>query len=169
MEEKVLIKRSPYGLYVQIVLIGVFALFIGLLATWLFRMLLGWTEGGGARLIAWTWLLFLIVGAIASLKLWFDWRVKRYEVGPEMLIVHAKAGRFGSRSTVYRYESIISLSMAQGMLGKMFGYGDIHLTIPKLDTPVVMNDIEEPEKQLAEIQKRLTDSRDHGSTSSLIN
>ncbi len=164
MEDKELIRRSPYGLYVQIIGLVLFALAVGVLATWLFRTLLGWTEGGGARLIGWTWLLFLIVGVFASLKLWLDWRVKRYEIGPDMLVVHAKGGRFGSSQTVYRYESIISLRMRQSMLGKMFGYGDILLTIPKIDYEIVMNDIEEPDKQIAEIQRHLSSSSDRASS-----
>jgi hypothetical protein len=155
MEEKVLIKRSSKGLQAQLILSGIATILIALLATWLITKLFGWTPNEGTFLKTLTWVFLLGAWVITALRLWSTWRIKRYEVAKDALIVHAKAGKWGSSQTIYRYESIISLRMTQGFLGKRFGYGDVRLTIPKLDGEVVMNDIEDPLVQLEEVQKRI--------------
>lgn len=155
MEEKVLLKRSSKGLQAQIISSAIAAVLIALLATWLIGKLFGWTPNEGTGLKVLTWVVLVGAWAVMSLKLWFAWNIKRYEIAKDALIVHAKAGKFGTSQTVYRYESIISIRMTQGFLGKRFGYGDVRLTIPKLDGEVVMNDIENPLVQLAEVQKRI--------------
>jgi membrane protein YdbS with pleckstrin-like domain len=167
MEDKILLKRSSKGLQAQIIATGIAAVLIALLATWLISKLFGWTPNEGSFLKALTWIILIGAWAVMSLKLWFEWNIKRYEIAKDALIVHAKAGKFGTSQTVYRYESIISIRMTQGFLGKRFGYGDVRLTIPKLDGEVVMNDIENPVEQLAEVQKRMGERS--GGTHSLIN
>jgi hypothetical protein len=47
------------------------------------------------------------------------------------------------------------MRMTQGFLGKRFGYGDVRIKIPMIENEVVMNDIENPVAQLAEVQKRV--------------
>lgn len=155
MEEKVLLKRSSKGLQAQIIMSGIATLLIALLATWLIAKLFGWTPNEGTFLKTITWVFLVGAWVITSLRLWATWRIKRYEIAKDALIVHAKAGKWGSSQTIYRYESIISLRMTQGFLGKRFGYGDVRISIPKLENEVVMNDIEQPLEQLAEVQKRI--------------
>lgn len=167
MEDKVLIRRSSKGLQAQIILTGITAVLIALLATWLIGKLFGWTPNEGTWLKSATWILLLLTWAFMSVKLWFAWNIKRYEIAKDALIVHAKAGKFGTSQTVYRYESIISIRMTQGFLGKRFGYGDVRITIPKIDGEVVMSDIENPVAQLAEVQKRMGERS--GGAHSLIN
>ncbi len=167
MEDKVLLKRSPKGLQAQIIMSGVATLLIALLATWLIAKLFGWTPNEGTFLKTITWVFLVGAWAITSLRLWATWRIKRYEIAKDALVVHAKAGKFGTSQTVYRYESIISLRTTQGFLGKRFGYGDVRISIPKLENEVVMNDIENPVEQLAEVQKRMGERS--GGTHSLIN
>lgn len=139
----------------QILLMGVGALLVVLLGVWLLEKLLSKSTGGGAGAEMFLVGFVLVAWILASLKLWFDWRVKRYEIGPNDLVVHTKAGWFGSVQNIYRYESVISIRMTQGFLGKSFGYGDIRLSIPKLPDEVVLNDIEDPIHQLAELQHRM--------------
>jgi len=167
MEDKTVLRRNPRGLQVQVVLSGIFAILLGGLASWLIAHLLHWAPDARALLDGLVWIFILGAWAIASLKLWFDWRVKRYEVTPDALLVTAKAGGMGMSQTVYRYESIISIRMTQGFLGKQFGYGDVRVTIPKLDSEIVMNDIERPHEQLLEIQHRMNERG--SSTQALIN
>lgn len=168
MEQKELIRRSPVGLRMQIIIGGITALFIALLATWILDFILGWTSSGGATTKRIVWIGLLLAWSIGSVKLWFDWKKKRYEITKDSLIVHAKAGKMGSSQTIYRYESIISLRMTQGFLGKRYGYGDIHLTIPKIEGEVAMNDIENPLAQLARIQKHMANTNQSAVTSGLI-
>lgn len=169
MEDAVLLKRSPRGMQVQIICTGIAALAIGFLASWLLGNLFGWTSSGGTGIKRLVWVALIGIWSVMSLKLWFDWSVKRYEIGRDALLVHAKAGRMGTTQTVYRYESIISIRMAQGFWGKRFGYGDVRITIPKLDGEIVLNDIENPTEQLLHLQNRMNDRARGGVTSSLIN
>lgn len=159
MEDVELIRRSPRGLQIQIALTALISIVVGLLGSWLISILFGWTSGGGSLASLIMWIVLGFCWAISTFKLWFDWQIKRYEISPEALIVHAKIGQFGSSQSMYRYESIIAVQMTQGILGKRFGYGDIHLTIPKLDREVILNDIENPITQIAVIQKRLGERR----------
>lgn len=155
MEQPVLIRRSPKGLWAQITTIGVLALLLFIFISWLISLLFGWTASQGAGLKSLTFIFFLGAWLVTSFKLWGDWKIKRYEITPDSIIVHAKAGQWGSAQTIYRYESIISVKMTQGFWGKKFNFGDVRLTIPKLDGDVVMNDIENPIEQLSELQKRM--------------
>lgn len=157
MEQPTLIKRSAKGLEVQVVAIGVAAVGSALLATWLLARLFALTSSSGVLTIVIVWLVFIGAWALGTAKLWFNWQVKRYEIGKDALIVHSKAGKFGKSQAIYRYESIISMRMTQGLLGKRFGYGDVLLSIPKLDKEVVMSDIDHPAEQLAEVQRRLAE------------
>ncbi len=157
MENTTLIRRSSHGMQVQMLLSAVVAIIVGLIATWFFELILGWTTGGGALAEKFAWVAIALLWIFSSLKLWFDWKAKRYEISPDSLIVHAKAGRLGSAQTLYRYESIVSVRMTQGFLGKQFGYGDIRVTIANIDHEVVMNDIENPTTQLRDIQRRMAE------------
>lgn len=166
MEERTLLKRSSKGLQVQLITIGVATLFLGLLTTWLINRILGPTQFSGLYLKLGAWVVFILGWAYGSFNLWYLWKIKRYEIGPHALIVHAKAGKMGMEQAVYRYESIISLRMTQNFLGRQFGYGDIRISMPKLDYDVVLYDIDHPTEQILEIQKRI---RDHsGGSQSLI-
>jgi hypothetical protein len=157
MEQKAVLKRSPKGLQAQIITSGILALLLALVSNWVLDKLFGWTpnEGGIIKTIA----LVVIIGgwAITSLKLWLDWKVKLYEITKDALIVHAKAGKWGSSQTIYRYESIISIRMSQGFWGKRYNFGDVFITIPKIDKEVVMNDIQDPLEQLTEVQQRMNE------------
>lgn len=155
MEEKTLLNRSPAGLQVQIITIGIVAIVVAVLSIWLISKLFSVVEGSGFALKIMVVLLFAVAWLLGSTKLWFDWHIKRYEIAADALIVYAKAGKLGKSQTVYRYESMISIRTSQNFLGKRFGYGDVFITIPKLDKEVVMNDIENPFEQLAEVQKRM--------------
>jgi membrane protein YdbS with pleckstrin-like domain len=150
-----LIRRSPRGLQIQVFTTAIVTLLIGFLGSWLIGIAFGWTSGGGSLASLTMWVVLVLIWAVSTFTLWFDWQIKRYEFSPDALIVHARIGQFGSTQSMYRYESILEVRMAQGFLGKQFNYGDIFLTIPKLNKEVVMNDIENPIRQVATIQKRL--------------
>lgn len=169
MDEVHELKRNSLGLQIQIALTALLLIILGLFVTWLASKLFSWTSSGGARIEAIIWIVLAIAWIVGSLKKWFDWRVKRYEIGDDTIIVHAKAGAFGSAQTVYRYESVISIRMTQGFLGKQFNYGDIRLTIPKLDRELVMNDIEDPAGQLREIRRRMDERARAANSAALIN
>ena len=57
------------------------------------------------------------------------------------------------KKKLYLYESIISASFSQSYLGSKFGYGEIHITMPKLGEKLIMKDVASPELQLPKLQK----------------
>lgn len=160
--------RNPKGMHVQLIIYAITTLLMGLLLTWLLDNIFGWTSTGGSTIKIISWLILLIAWIVASAKLWFDWNAKHYELSNDALIIDARAGRLGTSRTVYRYESIISLRFSQGYWGKKFGYGDVRVTIPKIETEIVMNDIDMPEQQLAGLQRRIQAHTESGSTTALI-
>lgn len=165
--ETTLLKRSSDGLWAQIITGGILALLLALASTFVLNFLFGWTPNQGQvfKVLAW----FMIVGgwAITSLKQWGSWKGNRYEIGPEAIKVYFKAGMWGSSQVLYRYESIISVRMVQGFWGKRFGFGDVYITIPKLEKDVILRDITDPAKQLADLQARMSERT--ASTHALIN
>lgn len=170
MENAFQIKRNPKGMYIQILLSGITALILGLFITWLFEKLLGKTSGGGSLIQVLTWIFLLLMWGGSAARLWFDWNAKRYQISPDALIVHAKAGKLGKAQTLYRYESFVSIRMTQGFLGERYGYGDVRITIPKLENELVLNDIDNPNEQLSELQKRMNErAGQSGTTAALIN
>lgn len=168
MDEKYLLKRSSKGLWIQILSGGLLAFLGGLVATWALNGIFSWTPNQGRIVVGVTWVIFFAVWAVTSLKLWLDWNIKRYEIAEDALIIHAKAGSFGTAQTIYRYESIISIRMTQGFFGKRFGYGDVYISIPKIDYPIVMNDIIDPMNQIIQIKQRMGE-HNNGATHALIN
>ena len=140
---------------VQVITLGVAAFVLAIFGTWATAKLFGWAPNQGFGLKVLIWIMLLLGWGVTSVKLWFDWNVKRYEIAKDALIIHSKAGNWGTSKAIYRYESIISLKMTQGVMGKRFGYGDVHISIPKIEHDVVMNDIDHPVDQLSELQNRI--------------
>lgn len=168
-EELAPIKRSPRGLQAQLALSAVTLMIIGLIITAILGRIFSWTTGGGATLIGICWLVLLLAWVVGACKLWFDWKARHYEIGEDTLVFHAKAGGWGSAETVYRYESIISVRMTQGFLGKQFGYGNLHITIPDLKEELVMRDVEDPKRQMRDLRARIEErSRRAGSAAYVI-
>jgi hypothetical protein len=102
MEQRQLIKRSKQGLIAQLATTGILALLILLFGTWFFSTVFGWTPTNGKLSIIALWVFIVGGWTITSLKLWLSWRAQFYEIGPESLIVHVKAGMLGTAQTIYR-------------------------------------------------------------------
>ncbi len=132
---------------------GVVTVLIATLATLLLALLFSRTpwNGLGFKLAIWGVLIF--VWAVTSLVIWFTWHKKYYEITKDAIIVYSGSTfKFGTTQTIYRYESIISIRLNQNFLGRQYGYGDILLTIPKIEGEVAMKDIKHPQQQLLDIQ-----------------
>lgn len=154
--ETTLLRRSSAGLKAQIISAGIAAVIFALLASWLVEVIFR-SQSTQQSIQALLWLVFIAGWGIRSLLSWFSWRANHYEISPDAIIVQTKAGSWGTAKTLYRYESIISIRMVQGYWGKKLGYGDVLITIPKLDKEVVLRDIDNPHQQLADLQKRLAE------------
>lgn len=101
---------------------------------------------------------FLIVMGLAWVAILIrsrKWDNTHYVLGEDALLVTRAAGFMGTAQDVYLYESIISATVRQNMMGKKHGFGNIELTIPKLGAQVILNDVEVPDDQLLLIKTHM--------------
>ena len=168
MEVK-LLHRSRAGLESKIISAGVVALILGIAATIVISVMFSWTKYQGWFLIAGSWLILFFGWGYTAIRSKIRWDRVRYEITPESIIIYEKAGKLGGSKTVYRYESIISVRMTQDYLGKRYGFGDVHIVIPKLDKELILKDIEQPDKQLNSLQANIEARGSTAATHSLIN
>lgn len=92
---------------------------------------------------------------LATLIMVIKWRATEYVVHPEFVQVERSKTLTQTQTTMYRYESMVSVSINQGFYAKEKSYGDIKLKIPKIDKDVVLKDVNNPEKTLHDIQIRI--------------
>lgn len=104
---------------------------------------------------------------LQSIGLYLSWNAQTITISEDAIKVSKKRGWMGQSNTVYRYESIVSAELQQTHFGQKYGYGDIILTIPKLENDVVLGNIDLPTKSMDYIQKRIAGLRQN--TQSLIN
>ncbi len=150
------LSRSSVALKYSIISTGIAALLI-ISGAWLMLGVLLQSNPRAKGLLLLISVLVIFFGwAAQSLSSWNNWKNLRYEVDGESIAVYKKKGMFGRTKTVYRYESIISVRMSQGYFGKKYNYGDIYLTIPKLDKEVVLKDIDNPDEPLSHVQKAVS-------------
>lgn len=162
--QRILLKRSKFSVNIQIIVSGILAILLVIVAIYLLGVLFGWTPNEGRIVKAVVSMVIIVGWIVSSLKLWLNWNSKKYEITKDAFIVHGKSGKWGSSQAIYRYESIISIKMTQGFWGKKYNYGDVHLNIPKLDKELVMYDIERPIEQLQEVQKRINERSNNSAT-----
>lgn len=131
------------------------AVLVGLLAALIFGGLFKIVVGGynGSRII--TFLLVMVLTGIASMIFYGKWQANHYLLRAEGIVVTWGFGDFSRKQKLYLYESIISVSINQNYFGKKYGYGDIHVTIPKLDRKLILRDITEPTKQLRLFEQQI--------------
>lgn len=150
------LSRSSVALKYSIISTGIAALLI-LSGAWLILdVILHWAPRAKGFLVSMSFLVIFFGWAVQSFLSWKNWKNLRYEVDGESIAVYKKKGMFGRTKTVYRYESIISVRMSQGYFGKKHNYGDIYLTIPKLEKEIVLKDIDNPNEPLSHVQKAVS-------------
>jgi hypothetical protein len=149
------INRSAYSVKVKIFTLGISAFLIALFSSWLLWRIFKLVGPSGYSLIFFVWVLMIGAWGLGSLKLWGDWLTEYYELTPESIILHKKEGKGGKSQEIYRYESIISVRMIQNEWGVKHNYGDVYLTIPKIDKELVLKDIENPLTQLEAVKNRI--------------
>lgn len=168
MEEPRQIIRSDKGLYVRIISTAIVVVIVGLIASFLLTKMFSITQWTGITVQILVWALLIITWGLASLYSWKTWNKKYYEVTDDAVIVYSDGmWKTDTEEVIYRYESIISIRLTQSFWGKRYGYGDIRLTIPKIDQEIILSDIKNPQQQLSDIRTYMQ-GRDSGATASLI-
>jgi uncharacterized membrane protein YdbT with pleckstrin-like domain len=147
------LKRNPDAFKIQAYFILVAAFFVGLLAAFIFGRMVHFMVGSynGSRILA--LLTVLLVACISILLSYSKWRNEEYVLTDEGIIISTSLTITKRKKKLYLYESIISASFSQSYLGSKFGYGEIHITMPKLGEKLIMKDVASPELQLNKLQK----------------
>jgi hypothetical protein len=165
MKENVVLERNSKGINAQIVAAGAFTLLLCILITIFFTRVTGMDTRVEGWIVFLSWIilpLLWLVGSVAASK---NLRQTQVVLGPDTLAVQKKS-IFGTDTQLYRYDSILSVHVKSGYLGKKYGYGTIALEIPKLNKPVVLDYISTPELHATNIKKEISSK---SSTQSLIN
>ena len=108
----------------------------------------------GSRIL--TFLIVMSIAGISVLLSYYKWRDEKYTLTNEGIIISTSLTLTKRKKKLFLYESIISASFTQNYFGTKFGYGEIHITMPKLHEKLVMKDVEAPELQLPILQKFIT-------------
>lgn len=150
-----LLERNFHAFMVQLwfMAIGGFivAVIIGIMVGAFFTLLLGSADWSGFL----TFLIILFMIGFAAMIYYIKWQSIEYLLGPEAILVTTSVGAVGKKQKVYLYESIISASFNQNIFGRKYGYGDMHITIPKLDQKLILKDVDRPGAQLPFLQDRI--------------
>lgn len=136
------------------------AIAVALIAALLMRILVDMAFGAYLLSGLFTFLTVMGIAWIAILIRNKKWRDTRYLLGPDAIIVTRPNGIMGVTQDVYLYESILSISFQQDYFGKKYGYGDIDISIPKLNQTLVLRSVVEPAQQLPHIKAQLNRKAD---------
>ena len=149
------IKRSEDAYRVQLAAFGIISTIVALFSALIIGSMFTLVTGGHGFSRILTFLLVMGFAGVAGMIYHTKWHAIVYILKPEGIIVSNSVGAFGKKQKVYLYESIISASVNQGYFGNRYGYGDIHVTIPKLEKKLILKDVAIPEKHLEDLYARI--------------
>ena len=150
-----------------IISIGLASVGIIALSAWVIYVMFHWNRVNQWKLILLATFATVLVWAVQSWLLYASWKASSYEIGPEFVTVTTSQGIFALKTTSYRYESMISVSLRNGIMGKTGPFSEIHIGIPRLNKAVVIKDLQDPHAALQAIQSHLNERG--SSTGSLVN
>jgi len=141
---------NRHALKVLIAKTGVVAIGTCIVVTLVFRVI-----GIGIRIenvfLFAMWLLIPGMWIGWTLYMQSQWDKTTYTLTADSVIV-AKRGWTSVVKQMYRYDSILSVTVRQDWAGTRHNYGDIQLEIPRLSKQVALRYISEPEKQVVELK-----------------
>lgn len=151
--QQIELKRNPDAFKLQAYFIMVTTFFVAFFSAILFGSIVHFVIGAydGSRII--TFLIIMLIGSIAVLMAYLKWRDDKYILTDEGIMISSSLSPTKKKHKIFLYESIISVSSNQNYFGSKLGYGEIHITIPKLGEKLILKDIEEPDEQLLILQK----------------
>lgn len=147
------LKRCPEAFKLQAYSIMVVGFFVALLTAILFGSIVNFVVGAydGSRIL--TFLIVMAITSVAVTLAYYKWRDDKYVLTEEGILISSSLSPTKKKRKIYLYESIISVSCNQNYFGTKFNYGEIHVTIPKLEDKLILKDVENPEEQLLLMQK----------------
>lgn len=147
--------RNPQAFKLLLLFVGFATTIVGLIAAFIVGSFFHFTLGHYAFSRILTFLIIVFIAAFALMIGYYEWKSISYKLSPEGIIVSKSSGLFGKKRKVYLYESIISASYTQHYFGTKYGYGDIHIEIPKLEKQLVLKDVYDPSQYLPRIQAHM--------------
>ncbi len=149
------LSRNPARIRMFIITSGIATFFIIGLGSWFISALLKSTFVNELVIIVLFVLFISCFWGLSTLIMVIKWRATAYMVHPEFVQVERSKTLTQTQTAMYRYESMVSVSINQGYYAKEKSYGDIKLKIPKLDNDVVLKDVNNPVEILQDIQQRI--------------
>lgn len=101
-------------------------------------------------------LLTIIADLFVSLFVYLSWTNNQYQINTEK-ITHIY-GIFWHRHQVYRFLSLDSFSIRQGLVGQILNYGTIYLKSSETGQSVFLKNIPQPHYYLTIIKKALPEA-----------
>ena len=144
--------KSVKAFKVRLTFIAVISFLVAILSAAVFGAFFKLALGGYNGTRALTFLAVLFLAGVASMIYYGRWQANTYELRSEGIVVNTGFGNFSRKQKLYLYESIISVSFNQDYFGKKYGYGNVHVTIPKLEKKLILEDIEKPDQNLSALQ-----------------
>ncbi len=103
-----------------------------------------------------TFMVIMFIAWIAVLIRSKKWDGTHFMLGKDALLITRMRGLMGTTTQdVYLYESILSARVQKSYLGQKYGYGDIELTIPKLERQIILREVEQPDQQLLNLKAHM--------------
>lgn len=150
-----IIPRNNTRLLNQIIASGVLVAIACLILTLFFGRISDLAPNTSRILTTWTWIILPFVWALISSNELASWSKGTYTLLDNSLSV-SKKGRFDHRhESLYRYDSILSVSTTSDRSGT---YGSINLLLAGQDT-IILNYISHPSKQAARIKQLVNTHR----------
>lgn len=106
-----------------------------------------------------TLLLFMVLGVVLIIVIIFmqrSWAKEKYFIRGSLLIVSQKNPLTNAGTEdVYRLDTVVTASVKQSALGKRDNFGDIILSIPKLDgnASLILKDVSAPKTESLKLHK----------------
>ena len=139
-----IVRRSPAGLVFKIIVVEVFLELVYLLLSTLLVEIRG-SVGEGytvARIALSAVFLTLAVGAVVALV--SQWANEGYYLKENELVV--RRGIIAKTETAYPYANMQSVTVQQGVIGRLFNYGQISIFIPTLGKDILFSEISNPQQ-----------------------
>ena len=149
--------KSVMAFKVRLTFIAVVSIIVAILAALVFGALFKLALGGYNGTRALTFLAVLFLAGVAAMIYYGRWQANTYELRSEGIVVNTGFGNFSRKQKLYLYESIISVSFNQDYFGKKYGYGNVHVTIPKLEQKLILEDIERPDQTMPALKMHIKD------------
>jgi uncharacterized membrane protein YdbT with pleckstrin-like domain len=150
------LRTNPVALNVGIAKAGLWVLVTCALITVLFRTVIGIGSNVESYLLWALWVLLPGMWVIGSMIARDKWRKSSYSLTKDAVVV-TKGNMVGGKSRqMYRYDAIIAVDVEQDLWGSRFGFGDVHLEIPRLGRRVILRAVNNPHEQTKQLKARVT-------------